>query len=53
MDDMLSALEKGNKDEQGQPALTPRAKEKIYKNQYGSLQALGNNKVAQDKYMKH
>ena len=32
MDDMLKAVETGNRDEEGQIALSPRAKDKIYKN---------------------
>ena len=49
MDDMLKAVEKGNMNEEGQIVLSPRAKEKIYKNSYGPI---GKNNLTKDKYMR-
>ena len=49
MDDMLNAVEQGNRNEEGQIVLSPRAKEKIYKNSYGPI---GKNQAMKDKYMK-
>jgi len=49
MDDMLKAVETGNRNEEGQIALSPRAKEKIYKNSYGP----GKNQAMKDKDIKH
>jgi len=46
MDDMLKAVENGNTNVEGQIVLSPRAKEKIYKNQYGPV---GKNQATKEK----
>ena len=47
MDDMLKAVEIGNRNSEGQVELTPRAKQKIYRIQ--NREVLGKNQVIQEK----